>query len=118
MEELLETSMSMITYAGDARDMIQKALIKLESNEIEESDQLMNEAFENIKIAHIKQAKVIQNAMAMEDDKSADLLFNHAQDTLMTINSEFNVAKQLIYLYKKIDQRMSILEEKLNEAVK
>ena len=38
------------------------------------------------------------------------LLFAHAQDTLMTIYSEINIAKQLIKIFESFDKRLSALE--------
>lgn len=110
MNDYLETSMDMITHAGDARNQIQKAMELVENHQFGEAETLMKEAFENIKIAHIRQTNVIQTEMAKENEKSAELLFSHAQDTLMTISSEYNVAKQAISLYRKLDERISKLE--------
>lgn len=40
------------------------------------------------------------------------LLFAHAQDTLMTIYSEINIAKQLLKIFKAYETRIAALENR------
>ena len=78
----------------------------------------LNKANELIKEAHIIQTQVIQEAMAKENKESAELLFAHAQDTLMTINSEYNAAVQMMAMYQLLNARLCRLEEILFEKDK
>ncbi|MEL7657189.1 MAG: PTS lactose/cellobiose transporter subunit IIA, partial [Bacillota bacterium] len=39
------------------------------------------------------------------------LLFTHAQDTLMTINSELQLAKQLYHVFESLEKRIAKLEK-------
>ena len=78
----------------------------------------LNKANELIKEAHIIQTQVIQKAMAKENKESAELLFAHAQDTLMTINSEYNTAVQMMAMYQLLNARLCRLEDALFEKDK
>lgn len=114
-EQLLKSSMLMIASSGDARDYIQKALNHTQNSEIELAKEELNLANEKLCSAHIEQTKVLQKAMEKADDEASKLLFSHAQDTLMTINSEYYLAKQIIECFDVLNQRLIQLEEKLNE---
>lgn len=46
------------------------------------------------------QTEMIQSSIN-EDELQTTLLFTHAQDTLMTINSEVNLTQNMIRLYRK-----------------
>ena len=46
------------------------------------------------------------------EESEYSLLFAHAQDTLMTIYSEINIAKQLLKIFKSYEARIAALEEK------
>ena len=41
------------------------------------------------------------------------MLFAHAQDTLMTIYSEINIAKRMLAIFKAYDRRIEQLESRL-----
>ncbi len=114
-KELLISSMTMISQSGDGRDIIQQALDSARNSEFIKADGLLSDAFEKLKVAHREQTKVLQNAMKQEDEESARLLFSHAQDTLMTINSEYYLAKQIVACMKDLYARMEQLEAKTNE---
>ena len=45
------------------------------------------------------------------EESEYSLLFAHAQDTLMTIYSEINIAKQLLKIFKSYDARIAALEK-------
>ena len=45
------------------------------------------------------------------DEAEYSLLFAHAQDTLMTIYSEINIAKQLLKIFSAYEKRISALEK-------
>lgn len=57
------------------------------------------------------QTDAIQNETRGEKSEYS-LLFAHAQDTLMTIYSEINIAKQLIKIFEVYENRISKLENK------
>ena len=114
-EKLMEISMKVIIAAGDGRDLIQKALLKVGNGETEQAYQLLDEAHEKLRIAHNAQTGVIQNEMSVDETRAATFLFSHAQDTLMTINSEYIITNGLIKLISGLLERIEILEGKNEE---
>jgi len=109
-EKIEQTSMSIILYAGDARLCCKKALDALAVMDIEEAKKEMAEAQKKITEAHKVQTDAIQKEASGEKTEYS-LLFAHAQDTLMTIYSEINIAKQLIKIFTNLDKRVSLLEK-------
>ena len=82
-EKLVQVAMNVIMHAGDARDYIRKAGTKL-SDGVEE---LLKKASAELVEAHKAQTSVLQNE-AEGDSVPMTVLFSHAQDTLMTVESE------------------------------
>ena len=107
-DQLNEVAMQIIMHAGDGRDKINKALIALETGfDFDTFERLMEEGHEDIVKAHRQQTEVIQSTVE-DDNVEGTLLFAHAQDTLMTINSEYNLAKHIGKLYQVIAERGNV----------
>ena len=100
---LIGVSMNIILHAGDARNNVNNALQYARTFQFAKAEEEMKEAKENIVLAHQSQTEVIQNEMSGFDYEPC-LLFSHAQDTLMTINSEIQTADHLIELYRLISE--------------
>lgn len=98
---LIHVSMQIILHAGEARNKVLKALEFANIYDFDKADDVMKEALASIQLAHVSQTKIIQNEMSGENYEAC-LLFTHAQDTLMTINSEITLSKEMIKMYRKI----------------
>lgn len=107
--KIVESSMQIILSAGDARVATKEALEAIANFDFESAQLKMEEASKNITRAHKIQTDCIQ-AETRGEKCEYSLLFAHAQDTLMTIYSEINIAKQLIKLAKSLDERVKKLE--------
>ena len=84
-EKTVQSAMEIILNAGDARLKNKEAL-----------------------------EAVAQGDLAAAHEKMEySLLFTHAQDTLMTINSEITITKQLVSVFEAYDARIAALEAKL-----
>lgn len=95
-------AMQIILFAGNSRNLVNEALSYIEKEgNIERANEKIREAKIEITKAHKIQTDVIQETIEEEEMKST-LLFSHAQDTLMTIYSELNLAKHLIKIYSRI----------------
>lgn len=108
MEEenvLIPVAMQIILHAGDSRIKITEALDQAKQGAFGLADQAMQEAEEAITLAHKSQTEIIQNE-ASGHTYDYSLLFAHAQDTLMTINSELRMAKQMVEILKLIDEKL------------
>jgi cellobiose PTS system EIIA component len=110
-KDINEVSMRIIMNAGDARLVIKEVLDFIAACDFEEAEKKLTDARKLITAAHAAQTETIQGE-ARGEKIEFSLLFAHAQDTLMTIMSEWNTAKQLIHVFKSFDNRLKKLEEK------
>ncbi|MGL5687066.1 MAG: PTS lactose/cellobiose transporter subunit IIA [Vagococcus fluvialis] len=108
-EKINEISMTIILHAGDARKIIMDALTEIGEADFEAAEKKLVEAKKEINLAHRAQTDTIQEE-AGGSKQSFSLLFAHAQDTLMTISSEWNIAKKMIEIFRKYDSRLEAIE--------
>lgn len=109
--DINEISMKIILNAGDARLIIKEALDCVATCEFDAAKQKLVEAKKKINAAHAVQTDTIQGE-ARGEKSVFSLLFAHAQDTLMTIMSEWNTANHIVRLFEVYDERLRKLEEK------
>ncbi|MCC0655987.1 PTS lactose/cellobiose transporter subunit IIA [Clostridioides sp. ES-S-0123-01] len=105
-EELIEVAMQIILRAGEARTEIKQALSDLEKFDYKNADIRLSKAKEFMTEAHRAQTNIIQGEAGGEK-REHSLLFAHAQDTLMTIFSELNIAMSLVGIVKSIDDKVN-----------
>ncbi len=108
-EKNIQAAMQIILHAGDSRLEIKNALAAIAKFDFENANEKLKTAQEKITLAHKVQTDAIQEETQGETSEYS-LLFTHAQDTLMTIYSELNIAKQLLIIIQNIDKRISLLE--------
>lgn len=109
-EATVEAAMSIIMHAGDARVSCKKALDAIAAANFENAEIEIKEAARKIAEAHHIQTDAIQGETRGEEGEYS-LLFAHAQDTLMTVYSEINIAKQMIKIFKAYESRIQALEK-------
>lgn len=107
VEELNQAAMQIILHAGDCRKYLNDALnaVYEEKDQISVKEKLCA-AKKEITEAHRIQTAMIQNTI-MNENQPASLLFTHAQDTLMTINSELLMVKHMLKLYEKLEGKIN-----------
>lgn len=106
IEELNTAAMQMILFAGNSRNMITEALNSIEKGlDADAVNAKLKEAKEEITKAHKIQTDIIQSTIE-EDEPGTTLLFTHAQDTLMTIYSELNMAKHMMKLFYLLKEQV------------
>lgn len=111
-EELVHVGMQLILHAGNARLHIHHCMDCLSECDFTQVDALLKEAQQELKEAHLAQTKIIQQeARGAEYDYC--VLFNHAQDTLMSIYSEYHMCQKLSTTMRMLDARIKRLEEGL-----
>ena len=110
-EEVVQAAMNIIINAGDARNFCKQALDSIAKQDFDEAKEKMKKAHEKITEAHKFQTDAIQGETRGEKSEYS-LLFAHAQDTLMTIYSEINIAKQMIKIFESYEKRFEALENK------
>lgn len=105
-----EDAMTILMAAGEARAEIKEAYEAIAAGDLGAADGHIAAADAKILEAHHVQTDHIQGAFRGEPQEY-DLLFSHAQDTLMTIYSEIIVAKQLYKIFVALDERIAKLEQ-------
>lgn len=110
-EEIIQISMQIILHAGDARLFVKEALDAIASGDFIQAKVSMKKADEEIREAHRVQTDAIQGE-ARGESRGYSLLLTHAQDTLMTVYSEINIAKQMIKVFEFYETRLAALENK------
>lgn len=108
--EVVKAAMEIILNAGDARNLCKSALDSIAEFDIPAAKEKMKEAQKKIQIAHQVQTDAIQEETRGTKTEYT-LLFAHAQDTLMTVYSEINIAKQMIKVFESWEERISKLEK-------
>ena len=109
-EKMASIAMQIVIHAGDARNLIMEALDHAAEGLYDQAEDKLKEAREELRQAHIFQTEVVQSEAGGKKYEYS-LLFTHAQDTVMTICTEMNLAKKIISMYRKLDDRISKLEE-------
>lgn len=109
-EQQVECAMAIILAAGNARVECKAALNAISAFDFVLADQKIKDAQKEITKAHKIQTDAIQGETRGEKSEYS-LLFAHAQDTLMTIYSEINIAKQMIKIFKSYEERIEALEK-------
>lgn len=109
-EKQVESAMAIILAAGDARVKCREALDAISEFDFDKARATLKEAQVKITEAHKVQTDSIQ-AETRGEASEYSLLFAHAQDTLMTIYSEINIAKQMVKIFDRYETRISALEK-------
>jgi len=110
-EKMLAASMEIILHAGDARDATAQSTDALVNFDFDLARKMLDEAQALIKKAHNIHTDIIQNEEIGGNAGKYTMLFSHAQDTLMTINTELNIAKSYIGVFAALEKRIKGLEE-------
>jgi len=114
-EDLITPSMSIIIDAGDGRKATFAAGDALAAGDYAQAFELLEQAQLKLRDAHRVHTECIQAAATESIPYS--LLFTHAEDTLMTAQSEFRLLKKLVSVFQRLDERLAAIETKCNQGV-
>jgi PTS system cellobiose-specific IIA component len=101
MKDINSIAIEVVMKSGDGRVKIDEALDALALGDLAKAETLLKEASDLVVQAHNAQTEVIQSQVGGENMEYS-LLFIHAQDTLMTINTELRMAKKLLPIVKML----------------
>lgn len=96
-----------ISNGGNAKALVYDAIRSSEDGKFEEAENLLKEADEFLRIAHLTQTRIIQQEASGQKNE-VSMLFVHAQDHLMTAIEVRSLADRLI----KMNKRLYTLENK------
>jgi cellobiose PTS system EIIA component len=109
-----ERALQIIMSSGDARTLAKQAMDKGTEGKFDEADDLLKQAEKKQVAAHNVQTAMIQGDIRGGDEKLGYyVLFAHAQDTMMTIQTEINLTKSLLKIMKANEERFAAIEAKL-----
>ncbi|AET57158.1 PTS system transporter subunit IIA [Paenibacillus terrae HPL-003] len=100
-EEIAKVAMQIIMNASDAKADALNALKSLRSFDFEAPAELLKKAHTKIVLAHKAQTNLVQNEASGETYENS-LLFNHAQDTLMTAKMQIEISEELCALVRAL----------------
>ena len=109
-----EQAMQIILNSGDARTLAGQAFTKICEGAFDEAANLLKQADKTQVKAHNIQTTMIQGDIRGDEERLGYfVLFAHAQDTLMTIQTELNLTKSILRLAQATDARISELETRM-----
>lgn len=103
-DQLNQLSMNILVHAGNARDHLVQALEKLEAMDFDLAKTAIKEARREVVVAHGLQTDTLQLEASGEQIRYSTL-FCHAQDTLMTAQSEILIGEHLIKLFERFTKK-------------
>lgn len=106
-DKVVQVAMQIVISAGDARNAAGKALDCVAKFDFAGAKGYMEEANNHISAAHNAQTEMIQSEIAGTETIQPSLLFNHAQDTLMTVMSEIHLAEKMIQVFESFYNKMN-----------
>ena len=102
MGDSLETiAMQIISFAGDAKADIFAALHAARAGDYEKASDLLKTAEEKITVSHQIHLKLLGVDGAFKSINE-QLLISHAMDTLMTVNSEFDLTREIVGIIREV----------------
>lgn len=111
-DEQVQTVMSIIINAGEARSKSLEAIESIIKNDKEKCEECLKQAHLYLVEAHNDQTKLIC-LEANESDVQLNLITIHSQDHLMTSLVINDLTKEIV----KLTEKVNMLETKLNTKV-
>ena len=102
-DKVVQVAMQIVISAGDARN----AFGCVAAFDFAGAKEHMEEANNHICAAHNAQTEMIQSEIAGTETIQPSLLFNHAQDTLMTVMSEIHLSEKMIQVFESFYNKMN-----------
>lgn len=103
-EQNLEAIMGLIMNAGNAKSDAMEAIQAAKKGNFDEADEKIKLAEESLVKAHHSQTGLLTKE-AQGENMTITLLTVHSQDHLMTAITFTDLAKEMIDIYRKIDDK-------------
>lgn len=103
-EEYDELIMGLVVDGGNARSLAMEAIWAAKAGKLDEAEERLKECEEALTEAHNAQTDMIQ-AEIQDKGMPLKLLMVHAQDHLMDAIVVKDMAREIIDLYKKFDEK-------------
>ncbi len=103
-EQNLETIMGLIMYGGNAKSDAMEAIAAAKAGDFELADQKVKDAEASLVEAHHSQTGLLTQE-AQGNHMTVTLLTVHSQDHLMTSIAFTDLAKEIIDIYRRIEEK-------------
>ncbi|WP_237580162.1 PTS lactose/cellobiose transporter subunit IIA [Candidatus Enterococcus huntleyi] len=100
----LEAIMGLIMYGGNAKSDAMEAIAAAKEGKFDEADQKIADAEASLVEAHHSQTGLLTQE-AQGNHMEVTLLTVHSQDHLMTAIAFTDLAKEIIALYRRLDEK-------------
>lgn len=105
VEELIDdVSVPVVAYSGEAKSFLREALEHAKVGNYDKSEKMMNESQISLERAHESHRGVVRYSVMHPDSMQIPFILMHAEDHLMSASSELNIFKELISVYKVINE--------------
>ncbi|WP_152655730.1 PTS cellobiose transporter subunit IIA [Oceanobacillus sp. CFH 90083] len=102
-EQIQRIAFEIILHSGSSRTMIHEAFAMMRNNELTYAVDKLQEANEEVLLAHQSQTALMQQYSSGET-VHMDIIMVHAQDHLMTTMTLREVALEMLHLYEKLEK--------------
>lgn len=103
-EQIQSVAFEIILHSGSSRTMVHEAFEMMRNNKFKDSTDKLDEANEELLLAHQSQTNLMRQYSSGENI-NIDIIMVHAQDHLMTTMTLREVALEMLYLYKKLEDK-------------
>ena len=103
-EELQVIAFQIIAHSGDARDLIHKAFSLMREYKFDEALKQLDAANEAVILAHRSQTNMLSK-YAGGEEIVMEIIMVHAQDHLMTTINLYEVALEVLEIYKQLAKK-------------
>lgn len=103
MKDQEQAIFEIIAHSGNARSFAFEALSAVEEFDFDKAEKLINDADQELSLAHKTQTSLIQDELNGKQ-VTKSLLLIHAQDHLMSAISEQKLVEHLIRIIKKLQR--------------
>ena len=103
MAGLENTLMELVCFAGNAKSMALRAVMKAENRDMEAAEKLLRNAKEELYKAHTIQTDLMTKEIQGEEIEKSVLLI-HAQDHFMAANTVIELGERFLKLYEKLNE--------------
>ncbi|HIY57712.1 MAG TPA: PTS lactose/cellobiose transporter subunit IIA [Candidatus Tetragenococcus pullicola] len=103
-DQNLEAVMGLIMYGGNAKSDAMEAIAAAKKGDFEEAEKKFEDANDSLGKAHNAQTEMLTKE-AQGEHAQVTLLTVHSQDHLMTAIAFTDLAKEIVDLYRRLDEK-------------
>ncbi|MCE7792750.1 PTS cellobiose transporter subunit IIA [Salipaludibacillus sp. CUR1] len=103
-EKIQSVAFEIILHSGSARTIIHEAFNMMKNNEFKNAENKLEEANDEIVLAHKAQTELLQKYSSGESI-TMGIIMVHAQDHLMTVMTLKDIASEMLHLYEKVENK-------------